>query len=209
VRKLAFGLAGLVSFALAGLALAAGGASLPWEVPMAATLAVGAGMFMLPDVDVRAEAARRRRDFRYAWVSYVLLVRLARTAGAGITEALEYAARKGDGWVFARIRAALESASAAHEPLWQGLAELGAEIGAAEVAELAETARLAGSEGTRIAGTLAASADSMRRAMLTDTRARANARTTTMIVPLTLLGLGFVLLMGFPAFYALLFAPTG
>ena len=41
--------------------------------------------------------------------------------------------------------------------------------------------------------------------MLADTRARASSRTTTMIVPLTLLGMGFVLLLAWPAFYTLMY----
>src|SRR5262249_4301221 len=61
VRKVSFALAGLVSFALAGIVLAVGGVSLPWPIPVAASLLVAAGMFMLPDIDVRAEAGRRRR----------------------------------------------------------------------------------------------------------------------------------------------------
>jgi Flp pilus assembly protein TadB len=205
VHKLAAAAAGLVSFALVSALLALDGISLPWELPAAASLAAGAGMFFFPDYDVRAEGARRRRDFTYAWISYLQMVRLARTAGAGTNEALEYAAQIGDGWAFARIAAVLEQARHAHEPPWDRLAALGAEIGVPEVSELAATAQIAGSEGTKIAATLAAKTESLRGQMLADTRARANSRTTTMIVPLTLLGLGFVLLMAFPAFYTLIF----
>src|SRR5207248_5808899 len=134
-------------------------------------------MFFLPDIELRGEAARRRRDWRYAWCSYLQLVRLARIAGAGINDALDSAAASGDGWVFTRIRAALESARAAHDPLWKGLLALGRDIGVAEVCELAETIEVAGSEGTRIADTLTAAAASLREQLITETRARANART--------------------------------
>jgi Flp pilus assembly protein TadB len=204
VRKVAAGLAGLVSFTLAAAVLALGGITLPWEVPAAASLAVGAGMFFLPDADLRAGAARRRRDFRYAWCSYLQLVRLACKAGAGTNDALESAASVGDGWVFARIHVALSTARAGHEPLWQGLMNLGTEIGAAEVCQVAETIRVAGSEGTKIADTLAAAAESLRQQLTTEARARANSRTAAMVVPLTLLGLGFILLMAYPPFYQLL-----
>src|SRR6266516_1639017 len=119
-------------------------------------------------------------------------------AGAGTSEALEYAARIGSGWPFARIAAALQAARTAHEPPWRHLAALGEEIGVPEVSELAGTAEIAGSEGTKIAATLAAKTESLRGQLLADTRSRANSRTTTMIVPLSLLGLGLVLLMAFP-----------
>jgi hypothetical protein len=204
VRKVTAGLAGLLSFTLAAAVLALGGITLPWEEPVAASLAAGAAMFFLPDVDVRAEAARQRQDWRYAWCSYLQLVRLARIAGAGTNDALESAARCGEGWVFARIQAALDAARTAHDPLWQGLQTLGRDIGVAEVCELAEMIQVAGSEGTKIADTLTAAAASLREQLITETRARANARTANMIVPLALLALGFILLMAYPPFYHLL-----
>ncbi len=206
VHKLAAAAAGMVSFALLGVFFAATGIAMPWEIPAAASLAAGAGMFFFPDYDVRAEAARRRRDFSHAFVAYLQLVRLGRAAGAGTSEALEYAARIGGGWAFARIAATLAAARRAHEPPWQHLAALGSQIGVPEVSDLAAAAEIAGSEGAKIAATLAAKTESLRGQLLAVTRARANARTTTMIVPLTLLGLGFVLLMAFPAFYTLIFA---
>jgi Flp pilus assembly protein TadB len=158
-------------------------------------------------VDTRTEAARKRRDFRFTWGSYLQLVRLARAAGLATSDALETAAWTGGGWAFARIQDALESAQSAHEPLWRGLADLGQQIGVSEVTELAETIRGAGSEGTKIAETLAAAGESQRRRLTTDIRAKANGRTTTMIVPLALLTLGFLLLLAFPAFAALLGTP--
>ena len=205
MHKLTAAAAGLASFALLGLFFAATGTAMTWQIPAAASLAAGAGMFFFPDADVRAEAARRRRDFTHAFIAYLQLVRLARAAGAGTSEALEYAARIGSGWPFARIAAALQAARTAHEPPWRHLAALGEQIGVPEVSELAGTAEIAGSEGTKIAATLAAKTESLRGQLLADTRSRANSRTTTMIVPLSLLGLGLVLLMAFPAFYTLIF----
>jgi type II secretion system (T2SS) protein F len=206
VHKLVAAMAGLASFALFGAFLAVAGLSVPWEVPAAASVAAATGMFFFPDYDVRAEAARRRRDFSQAWISYLQLVRLARAAGAGTSEALEYAARIGNGWAFTRIADVLDAARRAHEPPWTGLAALGEEIGVPQVSELADTAQIAGSEGTKLAATLAAKTESLRNQMLSDVRAQVNSRTTTMIVPLTLLGLGFVLLMAFPPFYTLIFS---
>jgi Flp pilus assembly protein TadB len=205
VHKLAAAAAGLGSFALLGVFFAASGTAMPWQIPAAASLAAGVGMFFFPDYDVRAEAARQRRDFTHAFVAYLQLVRLARTAGAASSEALEYAARVGDGWPFTRIGAALDEARTAHEPAWQHLAALGEAIGVPEVTELAAAAQIAGSEGAKIAATLAAKTQSLRGQLLAATRSQANSRTTTMIVPLSLLGLGLVLLMAFPAFYTLIY----
>jgi Flp pilus assembly protein TadB len=204
-HKLTAALAGLGSFSVMAAVLATAGIRVPWEAPALAVLAAGAGMWFFPDWDVRSEARRRRADFLHAWTAYLQLVRLARTAGAGTTEALEYAASKGDGWAFARIREAVGRARRAHQPPWEGLAELGRELGVPEVTELADTVQVSGSEGTRITATLAAKTESLRGKLLSDTRTQANSRTATMIVPLTLLGFGFVLLLAYPAFYQLIF----
>ena len=206
MHKLAASSAGLASFALTGAFLAVTGTGVPWEAPAGVSLAAAGCLWFAPDLDVRAEAARRRRDFTHAFISYLQLVRLARAAGAGTSEALEYAARTGDGWAFARIAAALETAAGAREPPWDHLAALGEDIGIPEVSELAGTAETAGTEGAKIAATLAARTESLRGRMRADARARASSRTTTMIVPLTLLGMGFVLLLAWPAFYTLIYA---
>ncbi|HEY2261249.1 MAG TPA: type II secretion system F family protein [Streptosporangiaceae bacterium] len=204
-HKLIAALTGLISFALLGAFCAAAGITVPWEIPGLVSLAAAACLWFAPDLDLRTEAARRRRDFTHAFIAYLQLVRLARAAGAATSEALEYAASIGDGWAFERIAAVLAAAARAHEPPWQHLADLGTQIGVPEVSELAGTAEIAGSEGTKIAATLAARTESLRGRMLAETRARANSRTTTMIVPLTLLGFGFVLLLAWPAFYTLIF----
>jgi hypothetical protein len=49
--------------------------------------------------------------------------------------------------------------------------------------------------------TLAARAESMRAEALAADRARAGARSTTMVVPIALLGAGFLLLLIFPVLY--------
>lgn len=206
VRKLTAAAAGLLSFALVGALAGLAGIRIPWEMPTVASIAAAAGMFVFVDVDIRANAARRRRDFIAAWISYLQLVRLNRAAGAGTTEALEHAARIGDGWSFGLINDVIDRARRAHEPPWKGLAQLGERIGVPEVSELADTVQIAGSEGTKIAATLTAKTESLRGYLQAGTRGKANSRTTTMIVPLSLLGLGFVILMAFPSFYALLFS---
>ena len=39
-----------------------------WEAPAGASLAAAAALWFAPDLDVRAEAARRRRDFTHAFI---------------------------------------------------------------------------------------------------------------------------------------------
>jgi len=201
--KIAYGVLGLVIAPLLSALLALGGRPVPWMLPAGGSLALGTLLFCLPDVVIHVSAGERRADFRHALTSYLDLVALERGAGAGPTEALEAAAAVGGGWAFERLRAALDQARKASLPPWDGLSALAAEIGITEVADVAEIAGVAGQEGARILDTLAARAESMRAQALTAMKARAGARSTTMVLPIALLAGGFLVLLIFPDFFRL------
>jgi hypothetical protein len=196
--KLICGLIGLAVPAGLTELLLLGGGSVAWQVPTLASLACGVGLFFAPDLVTRVNAAERRSDFRHALTSYLDLVALERGAGAGPTEALESAAGIGGGWAFQRISAALDAARRAGEAPWTALARLARETGVSELADLADIAEVAGHEGAKILDTLAARAASMRAQAQAADRARAGARSTTMVIPIALLGVGFLVLMIFP-----------
>jgi pilus assembly protein TadC len=199
--KVGCGLLGLaVPPLLAGLASLTG-AGLGWSAPAVISLLCGAGLFFAPDLVTRVNAAERRTDFRRALTSYLDLVALERGAGAGPTEALEAAAEIGDGWAFRRISAALDAARRAGAAPWTALARLARETGISELADVADIAEVAGQEGARILDTLAARAASMRDEALAADRATAGSRSTTMVIPIALLGAGFLLLLIFPIVY--------
>ena len=199
--KVACGLLGLVfPPLLAGLAMLAG-TSLPWTFSVVASLIFGAALFFAPDLVTRVNAAERRNDFRHALTSYLDLVALERGAGAGPTEALEAAAEIGDGWAFQRISGALGAARRSGAAPWTALAGLARETGVSELADVADIAEVAGHEGAKILETLTARAASMRSQALAADRAKAGARSTTMVVPIALLGAGFLLLLIFPIVY--------
>ena len=168
---------------------------------MLASLAFGAALFFAPDLVTRVNAAERRTDFRHALTSYLDLVALERGAGAGPTEALEAAAEIGDGWAFQRISGALTAARRSGAAPWTALARLARETGISELADVADIAEVAGHEGAKILETLTARAASMRAQALANDRAKAGSRSTTMVVPIALLGAGFLLLLIFPIVY--------
>lgn len=199
--KVVCGLVGLGLIALLTIPLIAVGARPPLAVPAVASLGLGAVLFFAPDLVTRVNAAEKRASFRHALTSYLDLVALERGAGAGPTEALEAAAEIGGGWAFARISGALAAARKAGRPPWDGLAALAAQTGVSELADLAEIAAVAGHEGASILQTLAARAESMRAQALAATKAKASSRSTTMVVPIALLGSGFLLLLVFPIVY--------
>jgi Flp pilus assembly protein TadB len=153
---------------------------------------------------VRSQARQRRRDFRYAFTSYLQLVVLEREAGAALNAALENPAKITEGWPFRRVHEALTRARHAQQQPWRALAQLGEEIGVRDLIDLAHTAEIAGSEGAKMHDVLVAKITSMRHEASAAARAEANSRTTAMWVPTSLLMLGFVILVGFPFFSKLL-----
>ncbi len=201
--KIGLGILGLALVPVLTVVAAASGHSFAWTVPAVGSLVLGAGLFFVPDLVTRLNAAERRADFRHAVTSYLDLVALERGAGAAPTEALEAAAGIGAGWAFERIAAALDRARKASRPPWEGLARLAAETGVTELADLAEIAGIAGQDGARILDTLAARAESMRAQALAATKAQAGSRSTTMVLPIALLAGGFLVLLIFPDFYRL------
>jgi Flp pilus assembly protein TadB len=199
--KIGCGLLGTaVPLLFVGLA-ALTGTSLNWPIPVVVSLACGVALFFAPDLVTRVNAAERRDDFRHALTSYLDLVSLERGAGAGPTEALEAAAEIGDGWAFQRISGALDAARRSGAPPWTALARLARETGIQELADLADIAEVAGQEGAKILDTLAARAAAMRAEALAADRAKAGSRSTTMVIPIALLGAGFLLLLIFPIVY--------
>lgn len=201
LSKLGCGLLGLLLPAVPGLTAQSSGLSVPLVVPAVAGLGLAAALFFAPDLAVRVDAAKRRAEFRRTLTTYLDLVGLERAAGAAPNQALESAAAVSDGWVFRRIAAVLDRALRAQEPPWEGLARLGDDVGVEELADIADIAQLADNEGAKILETLSAKAESMRNQHLSEARSGANANTTTMVIPVSLLGFGFMLLLAFPVLY--------
>ena len=126
---------------------------------------------------------RRRADARHALSAFLDLATIALAGGAGIDQALADAAADGDGWAFTQIRRALAAAAAARTPPWQALAALGAEIGVTDLAELAASVQLAGTEGAKIRDSLTAKAAALRARQLAEAEARAASATERMSLP--------------------------
>ncbi|TMQ92743.1 hypothetical protein ETD83_26750 [Actinomadura soli] len=204
LNKLALFLTGLAApSVLSGLMALAGG-SPRWTLPVLAGLMLAAVLSLVPDWNVRSQARQQRRDFRYAFTSYLQLVVLERQAGAALNAALENPAKITDGWPFQRIHQALTRARHGQQQPWRALAQLGADIEVRDLIDLAHTAEIAGEEGAKMHDVLIAKISSMRHEASATARAEANARTTAMWVPTSLLMLGFVILIGFPFFSKLL-----
>lgn len=160
--------------------------------------------FLAPDLRVRSDAKRRRADFRQALSAYLDLVVVSLAGGAGADGALTDAVTVGHGWAFSQLRRALDVARLTRVPPATALARLGTEIGSRDLAELAASLSLAGSEGARVRSSLAARAKSLRTHLLTDTDAAARAAAERLGLPWGLLFLGFLIFLGYPALHQIL-----
>ncbi|WP_432850664.1 type II secretion system F family protein [Amycolatopsis sp. CA-161197] len=191
--------AGLLAPWLLHALLAAAGVALGTEVSLAGGMVLAALGFCLPDLVVRAKAARCRREFRAALSAYLDLVWITLAGGAGVEAALIDAVTVGHGPAFGKIRHALHAAQLTRTTPWAALRRLGEELDITELAELAASLSLAGTEGARIRVSLAAKAKALRTHQLTDAEGDAQAATERMALPVALLFLGFLTFIAYPA----------
>ncbi len=91
-EKALVALIGLVTVPALTWVLSFAGLRLPIAIPVGATLAISAGLWFLPDVDVRHRAAEARAEFGRALGAYIELVATERQSGSGARQALEIAA---------------------------------------------------------------------------------------------------------------------
>ena len=198
-EKLLFGMLGLVMVPVLSVLLAVLGWRLPVVVPVVVTVGFAVAMFFLPDYNVRDDAKRARTEFARALGAYADLVALERNAGSGPRQALEVAAAVGDSWVFRRIREELAFSSWSGEQPWQALRRMSEELGVPELGDLADIVRLSGEEGAQIYSQLRARSASMRAAMLTDEVTYANTVGEKLSIPMSILGVIFLIILVTPA----------
>lgn len=175
-----------------------------WLVSTGFTACYAVVMFLAPDIVIRSQAREARQDFETALIAYLDLIKMARAAGAGPGEALEAPARVCRGWAFQRIAATLSPASRGTRDPWDELTRLADQIGVPQLAETAAIARRAGTGGARILDSLTAKAASLRDQQLAAALAQAKSRTETMTVPVALSVLGYLILLGYPAYARLI-----
>ena len=197
--KATLAVAGLLAPMLLHLMLVLAGLPRGVEVPVIAGLGLAIAGFLAPDLRVRSDAERLRTGFRHALSAYLDLVCIALAGGAGLDSALNDSAATGDGWAFTRIRHALATARMTRTTPWAALRQLGEDLGVTELAELAASVSLAGTEGATVRTSLTAKAAALRTHQITDAEGQAQAATERMSLPVMALFLGFLAFITYPA----------
>jgi len=175
------------------------GLGVPFAIPVWMCLLIALLFFLLPDMQLRQEAAERRRDFRHVVGAFLDLVAMNLAGGRGVPEALMAASQVGDGWAMRRIRDALANARITGLTPWQALGRLGDEINIAELRDLSAALSLVADDGAKVRQSLTARAASMRSRELSDVEGKAGERSQSMLIAQLLLCAGFLLFLSFPA----------
>lgn len=200
--KVLLAAAGLLAFPVlaAWLVLMEWGLSL--AVPFWMAVAVAVLFFFLPDVQIRRDAAVRRRDFRHVVGAFLDLVSMNLAGGRGVPEALLMAVSVGGeqpNWAMRRIKEALAGARIVGITPWQALGRLGEEIDVDELRDLSAALGLVADDGAKVRVSLSARAATLRRRELAEVEGRAGERSQSMLVAQLLLCAGFVIFLSFPA----------
>jgi tight adherence protein C len=202
--KVLLGLFGLLVplFLLSGLSLI--GLHLSIIVPVWVALIFAVVFFFLPDLELRQEVERRRRDFRHAIGAFLDLVAMNLSGGRGVPEALMSASEIGEGWAFFRIKDALTNARLSGQTPWQALGQLGAEVRVDELRDLAGALSLVAEDGAKVRESLTARAVSLRRKELADLEGQAAERSQSMLVAQLVMAGAFLVFLIYPAVQVLL-----
>jgi Flp pilus assembly protein TadB len=179
------------------------GVRVPLGIPLWLALAGGVIGAVASTRTVRTQATERRRMFSHALGSFCDVAGMCLASGRGIDASIQTAASAGDGWPFVELQAALRSGYVRGETPWRALERLADDCDLPDLTELAAALSLAGDEGAAVRDTVASKAKSIRERLTANAERDAASVTERMGIPATLLLLGFMIFLGFPAIYVL------
>ncbi|AYG81183.1 hypothetical protein DWB77_03325 [Streptomyces hundungensis] len=197
--KVLLGVAGLVFGPLLFVIVATLGFGSSPIIPVWLALMCGAIFFFLPDLEVRRDAADKRRDLRRVIGAYLDLVAMNLAGGRGLPEALMAAAEVSDGWALRRLRNTLADARITGTSQWLALGRLGEELGVEELKDLSSSLALVADDGAKVRESLASRAETMRHREMAEIEGAAGEKSQSMLVAQLLLCAGFLVFLIFPA----------
>jgi tight adherence protein C len=203
-KKVLLAVLGLIiaPIALAGADVV--GVHVPIVIPVWVALSLAVIFFLLPDLELKQEVSRRRKDFRHAIGAFLDLVAMNLSGGRGVPEALLAASEIGTGWAMWQIREALLNARIVGQTPWEALGVLGDEVKVDELRDLSAALSLVAEDGAKVRESLVTRAVSLRRRELADLQGEAGERSQSMLVAQMLLCAGFLLFLLYPAIKVML-----
>lgn len=185
------------------------GYSIPFTIPAVASLALGVGGWLVPDMLARDQAKEAREDFARSASAFLDLLSIGRISGMMANEAMVTSAQISQNWAFRRLASSLNRARWAGIRTWDALEELEEEIGVPEVGDIGDIVRLSGEGGAQIYETLRGRAKAMRSAQLSHEHALANKQSERMTVPMTLTSIIMLIAVAYPMFSQLIASSAG
>ncbi|GHG04228.1 hypothetical protein ACFFSH_38055 [Streptomyces filamentosus] len=198
-NKVALALLGLLVPLVPAIGWVLMGLSVPLFIPGIAGILLAPVLWLVPDWAVRAEAAKARTEFAHAAAAWMELVANRVMCNRAPDQALEDAARIGQGWAFARIQEALLRARTEKSSPWAALDELGTQLKLPVLTETADIMRLSSDDGAAVYATLRNRSKALTTELLTADAARANADSEKLHTPAALLAVIVMIAMAFPA----------
>ena len=206
-RKLGYAALGVAFPTVMSLLLLAAGVRLPFAVPASARARSSVAVFFwLPDLTLRSEATAARAAMRSRDL------RLPRARRHGTHSATPAPPKPSTVPQRSAGRASSPGSampccapSSPGNPPGPDCPTSPLRPGSPSWATLADIMRIAGHDGAAVYATLRARAASLRTQLLATSTAEANAASEHMVVPVSLLGLCFMALLGYPAFVRILF----
>lgn len=168
-------------------------------IPLWLALFFAAVFFMLPDLEVRRDAAAKRRDLRRVVGAYLDLVAMNLAGGRGLPEALKAASEVSDGWALRRIRDTLADARITGQSQWAALGDLGVRLGVDELKDLSASLALVADDGAKVRASLSSRAETMRHRELAEIEGSAGEKSQSMLVAQLMLCAGFLVFLIYPA----------
>lgn len=156
--------------------------------------------YLQPISTVKKKARHLRRDLNAALAGYLDLVNVLLAGGAGMETALLSASNAGDGWCYNEFRMALARARSSRVSFWDELRALGERYQIDALVDVAHSVQLAGEHGARVRMSLQTKAASLRAHNLAAIEYEAQQSTEHMGLPMVMLFVGFIILIGYPAF---------
>jgi tight adherence protein C len=149
---------------------------------------------------VRNRAHIRRKELEHSFAAFLDLVNILLAGGAGIESAFLAAGAAGDGWCFHLFRDLMGHAREERTDMWNMFRDVGMSFDIDSMVDVANSLQLAGQHGSRVRQSLAAKATSLRVRSMAQIEHDAAQQTERMGVPMVLLFVGFIILLGYPAF---------
>lgn len=157
-------------------------------------------LYLQPIRATKRKSQQLRRDMNAALAGYLDLVNVLLAGGAGMETALLGASNAGDGWCYDDFRMALARARSSRVSFWDELRFLGERYNIEALIDVAHSVQLAGEHGARVRLSLQTKAASLRARNLASIEYEAQQSTEHMGVPMVMLFVGFIILIGYPAF---------